>query len=35
MKIKLEADRPQLYVKLQLGSGKIIGRSCHYSERGN
>ena len=35
MKINLEADRPQLYVKLQLGSGKIIGPSFHYSERGN
>lgn len=35
MKINLEADRPQLYVKLQPGSGKIIGRSFHYSERGN
>ena len=33
MKIDLEPDRPQLYVKLQLGSGKIVGRSFHYSER--
>ena len=33
MKIDLEPSRPQLYVKLQLGSGKIIGRSFHYSER--
>ena len=33
MKIDLEPGRPQLYVKLQLGSGKIIGRSFHYSER--
>ena len=33
MKIDLEPDRPQLYVKLQLGSGKIIGRSFHYSDR--
>ena len=23
---------PPVYVKLQLGAGKIIGRSCHYSE---
>ncbi len=31
MKIELDAvDRP-LYVKLQLGSGKIVGRSFHYS----
>ena len=33
MKIAIEPDRPLLYVKLQLGSGKIIGRSFHYSER--
>ena len=32
MKIDIESDRPQLYIKLQLGSGKIIGRSFHYSE---
>ena len=32
MKIDLEPNRPQLYIKLQLGSGKIIGRSFHYSE---
>ncbi len=31
MKIDLEPNRPQLYSKLQLGSGKIIGRSFHYS----
>ena len=33
MKIDLAPGQPQLYVKLQLGSGKIIGRSFHYSER--
>ncbi len=33
MKIDLGADQAQLYVKLQLGSGKIIGRSFHYSKR--
>ncbi len=33
MKIDLEPSQAQLYVKLQLGSGKIIGRSFHYSER--
>ena len=33
MKIDLEQGQPQLYIKLQLGSGKIIGRSFHYSER--
>ena len=32
MKIDLEPSSPPLYVKLQLGSGKIIGRSFHYSE---
>lgn len=31
MKLRLEADAPPVYVKLQLGSGKIIGRSFHYS----
>ena len=35
MKIDIEPDQPQLYVKLQLGSGKIIGRSFHYSGLGN
>ena len=34
MKIDVEPDIPALYVKLQLGSGTIIGRSFHYSERG-
>ena len=33
MKIDIEPGRPQLYIKLELGSGKIIGRSFHYSER--
>ena len=32
MKIDLGADVPVLYVKLQLGSGRIFGRSFHYSE---
>ena len=32
MKIWMESDRPLLYVKLQLGEEKIIGRSFHYSE---
>lgn len=31
MRIDLEPGKPQLYVKLELGSGKIIGRSFHYS----
>lgn len=33
MKIDIEPGQPQLYIKLQLGSGKIIGRSFHYSNR--
>ena len=32
MKIDMGENTPQLYVKLQLGSGKIIGRSFHYSK---
>ncbi len=32
MKIDLEPDTPRLYVKLELGSRKVIGRSFHYSE---
>lgn len=25
--------RPEIYIKVQLGSGQVIGRSFHYSER--
>lgn len=32
MKIDLELGLPKLYVKLQLVSKKVIGRSFHYSE---
>jgi hypothetical protein len=32
MLIDMGRDKPKLYVKVQLGSGKIIGRSFHYSE---
>jgi hypothetical protein len=32
MMIDLETDQPPIYVKLQLGAGKIIGRSFHHSE---
>ena len=32
MKIDIEPGQPQLYIKLQLGSGVIYGRSFHYSE---
>ena len=33
MLIDIEPGEPQLYVKLQLGSGRVVGRSFHYSER--
>lgn len=32
MKIRVDPRAPLVYVKLQLGAGKIIGRSFHYSE---
>ena len=32
MLIDIELDQPQLYVKLELGSGRVFGRSFHYSE---
>ena len=32
MSIDMGPDVPYLYVKLQLGSGTIFGRSFHYSE---
>ena len=35
MKIDLEPGQPRVYVKLQLGAGRIIGRSFHYSEHDN
>ena len=31
MYVELEPGRPKLYIKLELRSGKIIGRSFHYS----
>ena len=33
MKIELGPDVPMLYVKLQLRSGQVVGRSFHYSNR--
>jgi hypothetical protein len=33
MLVVLEDKRPKLYVKLQLGAGRVIGRSFHYSEK--
>jgi hypothetical protein len=32
MKVNVGPGRPLLYIKLQLGSGAVIGRSFHYSE---
>ena len=32
MMINLGADEPSVYVKLELGSGQIFGRSFHYSK---
>ncbi|MCP4655336.1 MAG: hypothetical protein GY856_07950 [bacterium] len=32
MIVDLAPGQPALYVKLQLGSGKVIGRSFHYTE---
>ena len=32
LKIPIESGRPYVYIKLQLGAGKIIGRSFHYSK---
>lgn len=34
MKIDLGSDMPKLYVKLQLGSGIVWGRSFHYDQHG-
>jgi len=30
LKEKLEEDRPELYIKIHFGNGKILGRSFHY-----
>lgn len=32
MKIRLEPNRPRLYIKLELRPGRIYGRSFHYSD---
>lgn len=32
MKIPGEGGRPAIYVKLQLGSNRVFGRSFHYSD---
>lgn len=31
--MKVETDGGNIYIKLELGSGKIIGRSFHYDKR--
>ena len=33
MKIRLDTSHPQLYVKVELYRGWILGRSFHYSDR--
>lgn len=33
MEVDIGSDVPPLYVKLQRGSGKVVGRSFHYSKR--
>ncbi len=33
LKINVGNNQPKLYVKLQLGSGQVIGRSFHYSQQ--
>lgn len=33
-KVEIEKRRPHLYIKVQIGRGKIIGRSFHYSTVG-
>lgn len=32
MKFRISVGRPPLYIKLQLGSGSVLGRSFHYSD---
>ena len=32
MKVDIQSGLPQVYIKVELGSGKIFGRSFHYSE---
>lgn len=31
--VRLRPDLPEIYVKLELGSGRVIGRSFHYSKQ--
>ena len=33
MHVELVVGQPKLYIKLELRSGKVIGRSFHYSYR--
>jgi hypothetical protein len=32
LKVKIETERPPLYIKIQLAATRVIGRSFHYSE---
>ena len=32
LKTRLGDNEPEIYIKLQLGASKVIGRSFHYSE---
>ncbi|HEY2931062.1 MAG TPA: hypothetical protein VGK99_04895 [Acidobacteriota bacterium] len=34
MKVEMGNEYPRLYIKLQAGSGQVLGRSFHYSEHG-
>ena len=34
MRMEAEAGHPPVYVKIELGAGKVYGRSFHYSDRG-
>lgn len=34
MHMEAEAGLPPIYVKMELGAGKVFGRSFHYSDRG-
>lgn len=35
MKIEIDEDASEIYIKVTLDRGKISGRSFHYSDRSN
>jgi hypothetical protein len=35
MKVRVHPTHDFIYIKLQLGAGKVIGRSFHYSQTDN